>query len=240
MAYYKKNRDSIDLVVDQCNTHRFFTKFWVERKKRIFFIHQLTREIWFKNASFPINIIGYITETPFLMLSRKDYTMTVSESTKQELIDIGFNPEKTFIIPEGLSFKPWEKEEFKKKEKEFTAIYVGRFVNYKGIDDAVKACCKVKKEGVNIKLWVVGRKNEKYIEEKLKPVMEEEKVSYGGAEEGKEITFWGFVDDESDCPSPFFACCLRLAASLASRFSLNLRAIADSFSGGDSLFSFLF
>ena len=42
MKYYKRHRNQIDFVIDQCNTHRFFTPFWVEPDKRIFYIHQLT------------------------------------------------------------------------------------------------------------------------------------------------------------------------------------------------------
>ena len=34
--YYKRNRKNIDYVIDQCNTHRFFTPFWVKKEKRIF------------------------------------------------------------------------------------------------------------------------------------------------------------------------------------------------------------
>lgn len=88
--YYKKNRKNIDFVVDQCNTHRFFTPFWVKRKKRIFYIHQLTREIWDINLNPPISTIGKLMETPLLWIYRKDYTITVSNSTKKDLLEIGF------------------------------------------------------------------------------------------------------------------------------------------------------
>ena len=53
-AFYRANRDRIDFVIDQCNTHRFFTPFWVPQEKRIFYIHQLTREIWDIQATFPV------------------------------------------------------------------------------------------------------------------------------------------------------------------------------------------
>ena len=88
--YYKKNRKNIDFVVDQCNTHRFFTPFWVKRKKENFYIHQLTREIWDINLNPPISTIGKLMETPLLWIYRKDYTITVSNSTKKDLLEIGF------------------------------------------------------------------------------------------------------------------------------------------------------
>ena len=53
--FYLTNRKNIDFVIDQCNTHRFFTLFWVRREKRIFYIHQLTKEIWDYSARFPLS-----------------------------------------------------------------------------------------------------------------------------------------------------------------------------------------
>ena len=35
LIFYKRNRANIDYVLEQCNTHRFFTPFWVEKKNRI-------------------------------------------------------------------------------------------------------------------------------------------------------------------------------------------------------------
>ena len=46
MAHYYRHQSKIALVVDQCNTHRFFSSMWIPHSKRVFFIHQLTREIW--------------------------------------------------------------------------------------------------------------------------------------------------------------------------------------------------
>lgn len=194
--YYRINKENINFVVDQCNTHRFFTKFWVESKKRIFFIHQLTREIWFMNARFPINLIGYITETPFLRLSKNDYTMTVSESTKQDLVKVGFDINKVRILPEGIEFLHWKKDEFKPKEAVPTFIYVGRFANYKGIDACVLAFAKIKKEYPEAKLYIVGKKNEKYIEKNLKPIFKEGNITYGSEEENNDVTLFGFVSEE--------------------------------------------
>jgi len=192
--YYYEHKDSIDYVVDQCNTHRFFTKFWVEKNKRIFFIHQLTREIWNMNTSFPVNIIGKITETPFLKLSKNDPTITVSDSTKNDLINIGFSPKKITVLPEGIDFIPWDPKEFLTKEKEPTFIYVGRYSNYKGIDKVVEAFCKIKKLYPKSKLWIVGKKNQEYIDEVLNSIIK--KYETKSIFINKYITYWGFVSEE--------------------------------------------
>jgi glycosyltransferase involved in cell wall biosynthesis len=193
-AYYKENKENIDYVVDQCNTHRFFTKFWTEKNKRIFFIHQLTREIWNTNLSFPWNWLGRITETPLLRLSKEDHTITVSNSTKTDLVDIGFPKNNITILPEGIDFKHWEQDQFLIKEEEPTFIYVGRYSNYKGIDKVVRAFSILKTSYPKAKLWIVGKKKEEYIESVLTPILDKESISWG--DDGKDVVYWGFVSEE--------------------------------------------
>ncbi|WP_321328011.1 glycosyltransferase family 4 protein [uncultured Ilyobacter sp.] len=191
--YYKKNKENIDYVVDQCNTHRFFTKFWTEKNKRIFFIHQLTREIWDTNLSFPWNWLGKITETPLLRLSKDDNAITVSDSTKNDLVDVGFPENKITILPEGIDFKHWDKKEFLTKEKEPTFIYVGRYSNYKGIDKVVRAFSILKADFPSSKLWIVGKKKQEYIESVLTPILTEKSISWGN--EAQDVVYWGFVSE---------------------------------------------
>lgn len=185
--YYKDNKDNIDYVVDQCNTHRFFTPLWVDRKKRIFFIHQFTREIWDINMKRPFNHLGRISESWFSKLSNKDLALTVSNSTREDLIGMGFDDRKITVLPEGIDFRHWKREDFLKKEDDPTFIYVGRYSNYKGIDKVVRAYLEIRKKYSNAKLWIVGKKNEEYIKDVLMPIL-------GG--ESKGVEFLGFVSDE--------------------------------------------
>ncbi|MDD6057928.1 MAG: glycosyltransferase family 4 protein [Clostridiales bacterium] len=194
--YYKRNRAKIDYVIDQCNTHRFFTPFWVKRAKRIFYIHQLTREIWDIAMWFPMNKIGKAAENMLLRINKKDYTITVSESTKQDLISVGFDANKIFIVPNGVSFAPWKPEEFKEKESAPTYIYAGRYAAYKGIDVAVEAFGRLKKERPDAKLWILGKKNEVYISQHLLPICARYGLSWGDAGENADVIGWGFVSEQ--------------------------------------------
>lgn len=194
--YYKRNRKNIDYVIDQCNTHRFFTPFWVKKDKRIFYIHQLTREIWDIALKFPMSKIGKAMENLLLRLNRKDYTITVSESTKQDLIAVGFDPNKIFIVPNGVNFMPWRPEEFKEKESAPTYVYVGRYAKYKGIDVAVEAFGRLKEERPDAKLWILGKKNEEYILECLVPICDKYNLAWGDAGDDADVISWGFVSEQ--------------------------------------------
>lgn len=195
MRYYKKNRGKIDFVIDQCNTHRFFTKFWVEEEKRIFYIHQLTREIWDIQLKFPFNKIGKIAEDFMLKLNKKDYTITVSESTKNDLLRLGFKKEKIYIVPNGMSidFKPYD--ELKDNKESHSFIYVGRYAYYKGIDCAIEAVGILKKKFDDISLSIVGKKDIEYIEKNLIPLCKKYNLTYGDTEDC-DIVFCGFVDEK--------------------------------------------
>lgn len=194
--YYKRNRKNIDYVLDQCNTHRFFTPLWVRGDKRIFYIHQLTREIWDIMMRFPMSKIGKVLETAMLKLNKKDYTIALSESTKADLVNVGFDPKKITIIPIGVDFQPWEPEEFKEKESAPTFVYVGRYVKYKGIDVAVEAFGRLKKERPDARLWILGKKNEAYVSECLMPICDKYNLSWGNAGDDVDVISWGFVSEE--------------------------------------------
>ena len=149
--FYKKS-GGFDVVVDEINTVPFFTPGFV-KGKIVVLIHQLAREFWFHETSLPVALMGrYVFEERWLRKYRDIPTMTVSNSTKKDLEDLGFR--KIFIVPEGICFKPLAK--VPPKEKEPTFIFVGRLKKAKKPQDAVKAFNILKKNVPSAKLWVVG------------------------------------------------------------------------------------
>ena len=154
--YYKKyfSKQGFDIVIDEINTVPFFTPEFVNNgEKVIVLIHQLAREFWFYETKFPINYSGrYFFEDRWLKKYTGIPTITVSESTKKDLIDLGFR--KIFIVPEGINFKPLEK--IGEKEIDPTLIFVGRLKKAKLPHHAIKAFKIIKEKVINAKLWVVG------------------------------------------------------------------------------------
>jgi len=121
--YYKQKGQDFDLVIDEINTRPFFTPSFVKKQPIIALIHMLAREIWFYETKFPLNLIGYyFLENHWLRKYQKIPTITVSESTKEDLTKLHF--ENVKIIPEGLSFIPLK--EIPNKERCPTLIFVGR------------------------------------------------------------------------------------------------------------------
>lgn len=194
--HYITRRKSIDYVVDQCNTHRFFTPFWVSSSKRIFFIHQMTKEIWFRNTKAPFSYIGYYFEKLMTYIYKGNRTFTVSNSTKKDLIEMGLNSNKILILPEGIDFVPWDKNGFLEKERDITFTYVGRFSKYKGIDATIESFGMIKKDHPDAKLWIIGKKDQRYIDEVLKPIMKSYNLTEMDGTGSGDVKFFGFVSDE--------------------------------------------
>lgn len=194
--FYNKNKKQIDYVVEQCNTHRFFTRFWVPANKRIFYIHQLTREIWDINMKFPFGYIGRKLETPMLRLQRKDYVFTVSDSTKNDLIAVGFNPDKIMLIPSAIESRFLGKkleEDITVKKRDF--VYVGRYSKYKGIDASIEALGIVRKKYPDAKLRIVGKIDKVVVRDRIEPYSQKYGFEYG-MEDDKDIVLCGFVSEE--------------------------------------------
>jgi glycosyltransferase involved in cell wall biosynthesis len=108
--YYKKHfgGDTAavpDLVIDEMNTIPFFARFYV-KERTIMFVHQLAREIWWYEMILPLSLIGYLFEPLYLQLLNKSEVITVSESTKSDLMRHGFKPENIHIISEGIEIEP--------------------------------------------------------------------------------------------------------------------------------------
>jgi glycosyltransferase involved in cell wall biosynthesis len=154
--YYKRcfSKEDFDLIIDEINTRPFFAPRFVNNGEKIIaLIHQLAREYWFYETSFPINYIGYhFLEDRWLRNYVDVPTVTVSESTRKDLYGLGFK--HVFVVTEGLNFKPLmavpEKERFP------VVVYAGRLKKAKRPDQAVKAFRIVKEKLPEAELWVLG------------------------------------------------------------------------------------
>ena len=99
--YVKKFVGKVDLVIDEINTIPFFTIKYV-KEPVIALIHQLAREYWLLEVKPPISWIGYLLEPHYLKLYKDTTTITVSQSTKNDLLNLGFRD--VHIVPEAVSY----------------------------------------------------------------------------------------------------------------------------------------
>jgi glycosyltransferase involved in cell wall biosynthesis len=107
--YVRKLRNQFDLVIEVVNTAPYFSVFFKDKAKRALFYHQLAREVWFHEAPAPLSHIGHYVLEPlatFLLGARRAPTITISESTKQDLRKFGFSDRAIKIIREAINLEP--------------------------------------------------------------------------------------------------------------------------------------
>lgn len=181
-----------DLVVDQFHGIPFFTPLYIKAKK-LGFIHEVTKEVWRLNPwPWPFNwIVAYIGEIceplVFKFLYRKIPFMTVSESTKDDLIKWGILDSHITVIHNGVKVsKPLT---LLPKERKRTGIYLGAISKDKGIEDAINIFAQILARENNWQFWVVGKAEVNYFNF-LKKQIKKLGIS-------KNVVFFGFVSEKS-------------------------------------------
>lgn len=182
--YLKHLRSKVDLVIDEFHFIPFFTPLYVKEKK-LAFIHETAEEVWFKNQPFPINIVGFLLEPLFFKFYKGISFMTVSQSTKKDLVRFGINDRKIKVINNGVKVINSSSH----KEKMPTMVYLGRLAKDKGTEDAISAFYEIQKHEKNSRLWIVGREESRGYLKKLQDKVKDLNIS-------KKIMFYGYVSEE--------------------------------------------
>jgi glycosyltransferase involved in cell wall biosynthesis len=176
--YLKAYKHHYDLIIDEINTRPFFTPKFVREKQVIALIHQLARDFWFYETRFPLNYIGYYYLEKKWLSNYKDVTtLTVSDSTKIDLEEIGFK--KLFVVAPGLNATPLST--VKEKETNPTVVFIGRLKKAKLPHHALQAFSIIKREIPDAKMWIIG---DGYLRKKLESL------------KSKDVTFFGHVSNE--------------------------------------------
>lgn len=184
--YYKKNLlGKYDVVIDEIHGLPFFTPLFVKEKK-VVLICELGGILW--DVFGPVYaFIGRMIEQLYVhIIYRGTFFMTISNSTKEELVQNGIQARNIFVMPVGVTV-PKNVKTYK-KEKKPTLIFVARLTKAKGIEDALSALEIIKRKFPDVRLRIIGRGNDDYL------VYLRGMVKRLGIE--KQIEFCGFVTEE--------------------------------------------
>ncbi len=103
--YRAKYRGWADLIIDEVNTIPFMARWYADAPVLMFF-HQLCREIWFYQLPQPLSTIGYLIEPLYLRMLSRTPAITVSDSTRRDLLRYGWRADDVRIISEGITMEP--------------------------------------------------------------------------------------------------------------------------------------
>ena len=160
-----------DVIIDEVNTIPFLTPLYA-KEPIVILIHQLCKECW-KYAFHPFfEKPGWFLEKflhkIYIKASYKGSVkaiITVSGSTKSDLISIGYPKNKIHIVYNGLNQNLYKNHtrSMGTKEKEPLVIYMGRITPYKRIEDLIMAWKIVEQRVPEANLIIAGRADPKYL-----------------------------------------------------------------------------
>ena len=163
--YYRKHKNEFDVVVDQFNGLGFFTFF---NTKSVMLIHQLYDEFWvsrFGAMGYPFKFV----ERLLLKFYSRMKVITVSESTRDDLLPFGFKPENISIVYNGIDHTVYEqKTDFPCK----IITYLGRMEPTKNPKDVLLVYQKLRRNHPELVVNFVGGGPENDVLKSLEPQSE--------------------------------------------------------------------
>lgn len=153
--YFTPLRGKADVVVDVVNGIPFFTPLFC-RVPKISYVYHLHGNQFFYELPFPLSHFGFIIERfIFPLLYKHSPVIVISETTKKQLIDIGFNKKNISIVYCGINGLNPTKNSIKKFSAP-TILYLGRIKKYKRIDLLVKIFPKIIEKIPQARLIIAG------------------------------------------------------------------------------------
>lgn len=170
-----------DVIIDVQNGVPFWTRPFTTGRV-IVLVHHVHREVWPLAVGALAARIGWFLESQVAPVAyRRCHYVTVSDTTRRELIDIGVDAHRISVVHNGT--EAWSFPDAPKAPRPRLCV-VGRLVPHKQVEDAVTALADLPEE-MAADLHIIGRG---YWE----PVIKEHALRLGVADQ---VHFHGYVDD---------------------------------------------
>lgn len=147
-----ERRYDFSLVIEDLNKLPFYTKLY-SKKPKLAILHHLFGKSIFEETNFVFGMYVLLYERTIPMFYKDIPFVVVSESTKEELINMGFKEENVSVIYNGI-----DTEFFKPSEKSPTplVVYLNRIRKYKRPDLALKVFKLVSERVKDVEFVMVG------------------------------------------------------------------------------------
>jgi len=154
-----------DALVEIWNGMPFFSPVWAGRRPRVVVMHHVHADMW--KMVLPPNLarLGDTIESRLAPpVYRRSRMVTLSPSSKAEMLDIGFKDELVDIVPPGVDdrFGPGGE-----RAEQPLVVGVGRLVPVKRFDRLVRAAVAARRSRPDLTLTIVGTGPEREALERL-------------------------------------------------------------------------
>ena len=152
--FYKSLKKKPDRVIDMVNTICWQTSLYVPREKRVVYVNQLAKEVFFFELPWPLSIVAYFLEKLEYLSYINTRFVCYSNSTKQDLVSFSVKEKYISTFQLGLDHERYKIGEAKSSDPLF--IFVARLVRMKRADLCIEAMVKVAKRYPDAKLLIIG------------------------------------------------------------------------------------
>lgn len=142
-----------DALVEIWNGVPWFSPLWY-RRPHITVVHHVHREMWDQSVPRVIAPIGRATETRLgPMVYRRGLTVTPSEATRDELLELGYRPDRVLAVPNGVDevYRPGGH-----KSDHPSLVAVARLAPVKRFDALIDAAIVARERLATLTLTIVG------------------------------------------------------------------------------------
>lgn len=154
--YLKYFRNKVDAVIDVENGIPFFTPLFCKVPK-ICYVYHIHGKQFFYEFPAPFNYVGYFIEKYIFPLIYKHMPIiAISETTKEQLVDIGFYKSKITVVHCGINESYNVKKTIINKFSNPTILYLGRIKKYKRVDLLIKILPKIVKKIPHVRMIIAG------------------------------------------------------------------------------------
>lgn len=163
IAYWQEFKGRFDIVIDNFHFISFFTPFFVKEKK-IALVCEVAQEVWDLASPWPlINKLGRFFERTLMFKPYRNLPfLTISPSTKKDLIKFGISQGQIEVMPMGVTLP--SPLPFVRKEQVPTIIFVGRLAKTKGVENFILATTNLKSQVPNLRAWIIGKGEPGYVD----------------------------------------------------------------------------
>lgn len=143
-----------DIVVDDINKIPFLTPGFVKRPI-LAIIHHLFGKTIYAEAGLAAGLYVRSFEKRIASVYRNTQLCVVSESTRRECEDLGFNPDHITVIHNAIDHRQFPMAITKKADVP-TVVFVGRLKKYKSVDHLLRAAALVRPALPTLRVEILG------------------------------------------------------------------------------------
>jgi glycosyltransferase involved in cell wall biosynthesis len=179
------NPESFDVVVEDLNKVPLFLPYWTEAPV-VLLVHHLFGGVAFQGASGPVAAATWLLERTVPWVYRNLPAMAVSQSTVEDLRRRGLRGQEIAVVPNGVDLGHYVPGKVNEEFPEPTLLYLGRLKRYKRVDLVLRAVDRLRSQGMDVRLLVVGKGD---AEGHLRQLHRRLRL-------GKAVEFLGYVEED--------------------------------------------